>query len=45
MLANAAMALNCTGEYSNYEDAYHAAVDSLDSGKAYESLKRLVAIQ
>ena len=30
-----AMALNCTGEYSNYEDAYHAAVDSLDSGKAY----------
>ncbi|HNP22783.1 MAG TPA: anthranilate phosphoribosyltransferase [Panacibacter sp.] len=45
VLANAAMALNCTGEYSNYEDAYHAAVDSLDSGKAYESLKRLVAIQ
>lgn len=45
VLANAAMALNCTGEYGNYEDAYHAAVDSLDSGKAYESLKKLIAIQ
>src|SRR3982750_1611409 len=35
VLANAAMALHCTGEYSTYEDAYHAAVESLESGKAY----------
>lgn len=45
VLANAAMALNCTGEYGNYEDAYYAAVDSLDSGKANEILKKLIAIQ
>ena len=45
VLANAAMALNCTGKYANYEDAYKAAVDSLESGKAYTSLKKLIALQ
>lgn len=45
VLANAAMALHCTGEYSSYDDAYHAAVESLDSGKAYESLKKLIELQ
>jgi len=45
VLANAAMALYCTGNYSNYEDAYHAAVESLDSGKACEALQKLVSIQ
>lgn len=34
VLANAAIALQCTGNYKNYNDAYYAAVDSLDSGKA-----------
>jgi anthranilate phosphoribosyltransferase len=43
VLANAAMALHSTGKYSAYDDAYAAAVDSLDSGAAYRKLKSLVA--
>jgi anthranilate phosphoribosyltransferase len=45
VLANAAMALHCTGKYGNYEDAYQAAVDSLESGKANACLQKLIAIQ
>lgn len=45
VLANAAMALHCTGNYSNYEVAYRTAVESLESGKAYQSLQTLVALQ
>ncbi len=45
VLANAAMALFCTGKYETYDDAYLKAVESLDSGKAYEVLKKLIAIQ
>lgn len=45
VLANAAMALNCTGNYKNYEDAYFAAVASLESGKAYQTLVTLISLQ
>ncbi len=45
VLANAAMALHCTGKYKSYDKAYHAAVESLDSGKANESLNKLIALQ
>lgn len=45
VLSNAAMGLYCTGAYKNYEDAYNAAVDSLDSGKANEILKKLISLQ
>ena len=45
VLANAAMALHCTGEYKIYNDAYHAAVDSLESGKAYQALQKLISMQ
>ena len=45
VLANAAMALHCTGTYQRYDDAYHAAVDSLESGKAYQCLLKLIALQ
>ena len=45
VLANAAMALYCTGTYKTYEDAYRAAVDSLESGKAYQCLKKLINLQ
>lgn len=45
VLANAAMALNCTGAYKTYNDAYEAAVESLDSGKAYKALQKLIALQ
>lgn len=45
VLANAAMALNCTGNFAGYEEAYQAAVDSLESGKAYDALEKLIALQ
>lgn len=45
VLANAAMALHCTGQYKKYDDAYAAAVESLESGKAKGALDKLVALQ
>ena len=45
VLANAAMSLYCTGSYTNYEKAYDAAVISLESGRANEALKKLIALQ
>jgi anthranilate phosphoribosyltransferase len=45
VFANAAMALNCSGNYKNYEDAYDTAVTSLESGKAYECLQKLISLQ
>jgi anthranilate phosphoribosyltransferase len=45
VLANAAMALHCTGSYKNYEEAYNAAVESLDSGKANRVLQTLISLQ
>lgn len=44
VLANAAMALNCTGNYPTYEDAYAAAVESLESGKANQALSKLLEV-
>lgn len=45
VLANAAMALHCTGNYISYDAAYLAAVESLESGKAYRSLQTLISLQ
>lgn len=45
VLANAAMALYCTGVYSDYELAYAAAVESLESRKAVNSLNKLISMQ
>jgi anthranilate phosphoribosyltransferase len=45
VLANAAMALNCTGRYNSYEAAYNDAVTSLESGKANEALEKLISLQ
>ena len=45
VLANAAMALYCTGNYKSYDEAYHAAVESLESGRARDVLKKLVSLQ
>lgn len=42
VLANAAMALQCTGKYSDYETCYQLAVESLESGKALDALNRIV---
>ena len=45
VLANAAMALHCTGNYKNYDEAYNASVESLESGRASEALKKLISLQ
>lgn len=45
VLANAAMALYCTGAYASYDNAYNAAVDSLESGKANSCLQKLISLQ
>lgn len=45
VLANAAMALNCTGKYKNDEAAYLAAVESLETGRANDCLKKLIELQ
>ena len=45
VFANAAMALQCTGNYANYSDAYGAAVESLESGRANDVLKKLIELQ
>lgn len=45
VLANAAMALQCTGSFSDYDAAYSAAVESLESGKAYKGFQTLISLQ
>jgi anthranilate phosphoribosyltransferase len=45
VLANAAMALQCTGRYKDYNEAWAAAVESLESGKAKQSLDTLISLQ
>lgn len=45
VLANAAMALHCTGAFKTYDDAYFAAVESLESKKAYQVLQTLIELQ
>jgi anthranilate phosphoribosyltransferase len=45
VLANAAMALLSTGNFTSYDDAFYAAVDSLESGKAADSLQKLISLQ
>lgn len=45
VLANAAMALNSTGKFANYDAAYQAAVKSLESGAAYQSFTNLIQMQ
>ncbi len=45
VLANAAMALHCTGKYQSYDESYNAAVQSLESGKAWKGLELLIGLQ
>ena len=45
VLANAAMALHCTGNYKTYDDAFNAAIESLESGKAKKCLDKLISLQ
>lgn len=43
VLANAAMALQCTARFDNYETCYQMAVESLESGKAYQAFKKIIS--
>jgi anthranilate phosphoribosyltransferase len=45
VLANAAMALHCTGNFNTYDEAFATAVESLESGKANTVLKKLIELQ
>ena len=45
VMANAAMGLYCTGAYKTYDDAFAAAVESLESGRANYCLKKLIELQ
>lgn len=45
VLANAAMALYSTGKFKTYDEAYAAAVESLDARKAWNAFKTLIALQ
>jgi anthranilate phosphoribosyltransferase len=45
VLANAAMALHCTGNYSSYDDAFNASIESLESGNAKKCLDKLISLQ
>lgn len=45
VLANAAMALYCTGKYTTYNKAYSSAVESLESGAANNCLIKLISLQ
>ncbi|MBS1603674.1 MAG: anthranilate phosphoribosyltransferase [Bacteroidetes bacterium] len=45
VLANAAMALFASGSFESYAAAYAAAVESLESKKAYGALEKLIALQ
>jgi anthranilate phosphoribosyltransferase len=45
VFANAAAALHGSGQYKEYDDAYYAAVESMESGRAYGSFKKLMELQ
>ena len=45
VLANSSMALYSAGGFATHEDAYAAAVESLESGRAYGALEKLIALQ
>jgi anthranilate phosphoribosyltransferase len=42
VVANAAMALHGTGQHGDYETAYAAALESLESGRALQALENLL---
>lgn len=45
VLANAAVALQTTGDFDDYESCYAAAVESLESGKALKGFESLMKMQ
>ncbi len=45
VMANAAMGLYCLEKYPTYDECFQAAVESLESGAAYKSYQKLIALQ
>ncbi len=45
VFANAAIALQQTDAFKNYDDAFNAAIESLESGKAFQSFQKLINLQ
>lgn len=45
VIANAAIALSSIGNFPDYEHCYKLAVESLESGKAYNSFQKLISLQ
>jgi anthranilate phosphoribosyltransferase len=45
VLANAAIAIQCVGRKTNYEEAYEEAIQSFESGKALQVFEQLIAMQ
>ncbi|WP_343690175.1 anthranilate phosphoribosyltransferase [Chitinophaga sp.] len=45
VMANAAMGLHTLGKYPTYEECFLAAVESLESGAAHNSFKKLISLQ
>lgn len=45
VLANAALALSATGKYGDYDTCYQMAVESLESGRAHDTLNKLIELQ
>lgn len=45
VFANAAAALHGSGAFEDYDDAFYAAVESLESGKAFSAFKKLIELQ
>ena len=45
VLANASVALQGSGAFNNYDTAYAAAVESLESGSAKRQFEKLMALQ
>jgi anthranilate phosphoribosyltransferase len=45
VLANAAMALQCSGRFADHQSAYEAAVESLESGRAWNCFEKLISLQ
>ena len=44
VLANSAMALYGMGKYKNYDACYQLTVESLESGKAFQCLQKLISV-
>lgn len=45
VLANASVGLHCMGVYPTLEESYQAAVESLESGRAFGALEKLINLQ